>query len=162
MGADFVAYVEKKTDGIAYDTVDIYGMDEMPVTQQLWNNTPIDVIFGEGMRSEGIVPRRPLPSNCSEEVDNDWGIYADMDYSSIVTWFDYFELKALARTPEAELYNWDEIEEKHIAIDVIPKENWPKYNGLEDFVEKIDLLLRLNSIYPKEPGDIRIICCLSV
>lgn len=128
------------------------------VTEYLWDNEPLDFIFG-GYGNSPEIPLRGLPDNCPYEVLEMWKDYAN---SGLCTWFDFCELSALSRTPEAMLINWDEIEDSGIDIYNTPKNEWPRYNALKRFVERVELLLELNGIYYPKPGEVTVICCLSV
>lgn len=111
---------------------------------------------------------RGFPPDCSNEIMElfkDCGkggdLYSFEAYERETTWYDWFELKALARTPEAEEIDWDALEEMDGTV--TSGEDVPRVNYVKDVVERISLLLEMNDIYSYNivPGDVRIVCHLS-
>lgn len=140
MSAELIVYVEHKTDN-GWENVNIYDKDGEDVTWRMFDNVAIDALFDS---DDSIVYRRGLPENISDKMEEDW-----REYESLCTYFDWCELKALSRTPEAVLTDWDGNE-------------YSKYNALDGLVRSINLLLECNGIYCSKPYEVRVICCLSI
>lgn len=96
--------------------------------------------------SDSLVPPRGYPR------DYDGELTEDAEWLHSKTWYDYIELKALARTPEAYVtkYNFDEEDEEGNPVE-------EKVNVVQPWVDNIDILLDMYFVYPQQPGDVRIV-----
>lgn len=112
---------------------------------------------------------RGFPPNCSNEImelfkecGTEDDFYTFEAYERETTWYDWCELMALSRTPEAEEIDWEAAEE--IEVDEFDNISLPRVNYVKEVVERISLLLEMNDIYSYNivPGDVRIVCHLSL
>lgn len=151
MSRELVMYVERKVDNNKYELLRVFNGENKDVTDTfLWLNSARDILVGNHNILDGYM--RGMPKFPTEEVAK-WG---EVDHDAI-TWYDWCELILLARLPEANEIEWEEVEE-----DMRPEE-YPRYNYLKNVVSRISILLELNDIYSFNvmPGEIRVVCCLS-
>ena len=139
MGTDIHVHVLKREKDNTFTELKVFDNEGNDVTWRMPYNDRNYDRFGvlAGLRVAGaqpIVPLRGLfwglPQNIINEFNKGW-------YHS-PTWFDYVELEALAKTPEA-IVEWDDDD---------------KYNVLDGFVGSISTLLQLYGIYSPYPGEI--------
>lgn len=97
-------------------------------------------LFGKlaGLRTweDAIVPTRGWPDDITEDIQEATEYYFSPSY------FDYCELKALAKTKDAISYYWDEDD---------------GYNVIEDWLTYIDFVLDAYGEYYPKPGECRIV-----
>lgn len=148
MSRDLMVYVvDNKTNSV----LNLYNDKQKVVTDFLFDNGPMRLLI-EDRDDEAFVYNRGLPENCPENIKEDWE-----EYDSVCSWYDYCELAALSRTPEANLKNWDAMEESNWE----PGMPYITYNPMPDFMKSVDLILAAYGKYYTKPGEITIICCLS-
>ena len=154
-------WIEKKNKETGkWEDVNLYVKDGDEYKPWLWDtgnadHALFDLLFE---KFDGAVRRIPddlAPSAAHFFDDPDpevWGgIERDMRQLTRNAWYDLVELRLLAQTKNAMVYNiWHEDDSEE-----------PEYiNGLTNFLEKIEFICDANEIWYPNPGDVRIICAL--
>lgn len=152
MSRDLVTYVEVyDAKNNVWKELNLFTNDGKRV--DLFDNEARDIILNND--DENIVGYlRGLPTGFTKY--DEWE-----DYDSYCTYFDWCELQALARTPEAEVIDWDKMEEEPEKYENVTREKYPRYNALKNYVDTIFLLLNAYGHYYMKPGEARVVCCLS-
>ncbi len=144
MGTDIhVNVLHRQSDG-SYKILNVYDENGNEITYRMRFNDRNYALFGKlaGVRSweDPIVEPRGLfyglPADVVEHYDN-----ADYGYHT-PTWFDYVELQALSRTPDAMSHYDDEDDDD------------PGVNILGRFVDDIGFLLNMFNIWYPKPGEV--------
>ena len=145
MGTDIHTWIQIKKNG-KWETLNLYiekkkdnDTKEYERAYTLVENRNYG-LFGKiaGLRTweDAIVPTRGWPDDITEDIQEATEYYFSPSY------FDYCELKALAKTKDAISYYWDD--EKGI-------------NVIEDWLTYIDFVLDAYGEYYPKPGECRIV-----
>lgn len=141
MGVDIVTCIERKKNG-KYELLSLYKKTAdgfVPV--QFYTDRNYELFDKLAGRYDDSFPYlRGLPKDISDSTQNEYCF--EEDASASVTWYDYVELKLLAKTKDAIVRNSD---------------TGKKYNVLNNFVDRIDFVLEANGVYFPDPGDVRVI-----
>lgn len=140
-------------DNTTQEELRLFNSKDEDITWRIFDNGPMSLLCplmtGEDESFEDYY--RGLPPNCPEDLAKE---YEDI---SSVTYYDYCELAALARTPEANLCDWHAMEE----ADWKPGQPKITYNPMPDFMAKVRLICDAYEKYFIKPGEIYIICEVS-
>lgn len=166
MSRELITWVEAKNEKGEWHTLKLFNELEEDVTDRFlfFNYAREKLCTSEGL-TEYL---RGFPPDCSNDImktfkecgtEND--IYSFEAYERATTWYDWCELNALSRTPEAWEVDWYAAEE--MDDEVLDTEMLPKINNVEEVVKRIELLMEMNGIYSYNvtPGEVRIVCFLS-
>ncbi len=141
MGVDIVTCIERKKDD-KYELLSLYKKTAdgfVPIQFYTDRNYELfDKLMGRYDDDDSFPYPRGLPKDIGDSTQNEYCFEEDIN----TTWYDYVELKLLAKTKDAIVKNFD---------------TGKKYNVLNNFVNKIDFVLEANGVYYPNPGDIRII-----
>lgn len=168
MSRELITWVEAKNEKDEWYLLQLFNGYKRDITDEfLFFNYAKEKLCTDG--EEGLMDNlRGFPPKCSKEIMDtftncgaDDDIYSFEAYKREATWYDWCELKALSRTPEAEEIDWyavDEMSENEIDVS-----NLPTVNRIKEVVERIELLMEMNGInsYNVKPGEVRVVCFLS-
>lgn len=139
MGVDIVTCIERKKNG-KYELLSLYKKTAdgfVPV--QFYTDRNYELFDKLAGRYDDSFPYpRGLPKDISDSTQNEYRFEEDIS----TTWYDYVELKLLAKTKDAIVRNSD---------------TGKKYNVLNNFVDRINFVLEANGVYFPDPGDVRVI-----
>lgn len=166
MSRELITWVEVKNEKDEWHTLKLFNELEEDVTDRFlfFNYAKEKLCTREGL-TWGL---RGFPPNCSSDIMNSFkdcgmgnDLYSFDAYTSNTTWYDWCELEALSRTPEAWEIDWYAAEE--MDVDELNTAELPKVNHIKEVVERVELLMEMNGIYTYnvKPGDVRIVCHLS-
>lgn len=164
MSRELILWVEAKDkETNEWNLLKLYNREHKDVTDDfLYLNCARDKMIGSDDDALLSYPRG-FPKDCSKEIierfDSEDGLFTLEQYNSCATWYDWCELKALSRTPDAFEIDWFAVEEMSEDISF---EDYPKVNYVSKVVERISLLLDMHGCrYSVLPGEVRVVCFLS-
>ena len=166
MSRELITWVEVKNEKGEWHTLKLFNELKEDVTDRFlfFNYAKEKLCTTEGLTDY----LRGFPSDCSNDIMNSFkdcgtenDIYSFEAYNRATTWYDWCELQALSRTPEAWEVDWYAVDETD--DEVLKTETLPKINNVEEVVKRIELLMEMNGIYSYNvtPGEVRIVCFLS-
>lgn len=147
MSRDLVVYV---VDNTTNKVMKLFNDKDEDVTMDLFDNGPMSLLCWDSSE-EAFEYYRGFPTNCPEEILEIWG------NESCVTYYDYCELRALARTPEANLKDWDAMEESGWQTG----DPYITHNLMPVFMAKVNMICAAYHKHFIKPGEVYIICAVS-
>ena len=154
MGVDIHTSVEVfNKDASKYERKCLYYKDDNGNFKEAWSMTDNRnyELFGRlaGVRSysKPFVRPRGLPDDISDETKE---LYGSGEYYFNATWYDYCELKLYSKTDDA--YVEDEVYDDDNGFTIV--DSW---NGVEQYINAIDIILEAYGIYYPVPGEVRIV-----
>ena len=150
-------WIEKKNEETGkWEDVNIYLKDGDEYKPWMWDTGNADynlfeLLFEKFDGAHRRVPEDLAPSARKFFDEDEDDFYGDVRNSTTNTWYDLVELRLLHKTKDAIVANeyYGEFDDE------------PEYiNGLDNFIDIVNMICNANGIWYPKPGEVRVICAI--